>query len=69
MLSKWFYENLIRNRKESDCKNLFRQIKEFIFVKLDDMQKNNPLQNIDWSSNAADNIIKKIQQDVLTVFE
>lgn len=69
MLSKWFYENLIRNRKENDCKNLFRQIKDFIFVKLSGMQKTNPLQNINWSSNAADSIIKKIQQDVLTVFE
>ena len=30
---------------------------------------NNPLQNIDWSSNEADSLIKKIQQDVLIVFE
>lgn len=69
MLSKWFYENLIRSRAESDCKNLFRQIKDFIFEKVNSMQKNNPLQNIDWSSNEADSLIKKIQQDVLIVFE
>jgi hypothetical protein len=69
MLSKWFYEKLIRSKNESDCKNLFRQIKDFILEKVGSIQKTNPLQNINWSSDAADNIIKRIQQDVLTVFE
>lgn len=69
LLSKWFYEKLIMNKKESDCSNLFRQIKDFIFETVGSMQKNNPLQNIDWSSADADRLIKNIQQDVLTVFE
>lgn len=69
LLSNWFYENLIRNKTESDCNILFSQIKRFILERVKDMQKNNPLQNIDWSSNDADRLIKNIQQDVLTVFE
>jgi len=68
-LSKWFYEHLIKKKNESDCNSLFRQIKDFIFVKIEDMQKNNPLQNIDWSSEKADRLIKNIQQDILTVFQ
>lgn len=69
LLSKWFYENLIKNKSESDCSNLFSQIKNFIFERVDDMHKRNPLQNIDWSSDEADRLVKNIQQDVLTVFE
>lgn len=69
LLSKWFYENLIKNRSESDCNNLFSQIKNFIVERVGDMNKRNPLQNIDWSSHEADRLIKNIQQDVLTVFE
>lgn len=68
-LSKWFYEKLIKDKNERDCNNLFRQIKDFIFEKISSMHKNNPLQNIDWSSENADRLIKNIQQDVLTVFE
>lgn len=69
LLSKWFYEKLIMNKKERDCANLFRQIKDFIFETVSSLQKSNPLQNIDWSSDHADRLIKNIQQDVLTVFE
>lgn len=69
LLSKWFYEKLIKDKNESDCNNLFNQIKNFIVQRVDDMHKNNPLQNIDWSSDEADRLIKNIQQDVLTVFE
>lgn len=69
LLSKWFYENLIKNKKESDCNNLFSQIKNFIVERVADMHKKNPLQNIDWSSQRADTLVKNIQQDVLTVFE
>ncbi|MDR6564222.1 MULTISPECIES: hypothetical protein [unclassified Arcicella] len=70
LLSKWFYEKLIKKSKnEGDCNNLFHQIKNFIVERVGDMHKNNPLQNIDWSSNEADRLIKNIQQDILTVFE
>jgi hypothetical protein len=69
LLSKWFYENLIKNKNEADCINLFSQIRRFIEQRVLDMHKKNPLQNIDWGSEAADQMIKNIQQDVLTVFE
>jgi len=69
ILSKWFYENLIKNKNENDCNNLFSQIKGFIKERVADMHKNNPLQNVDWASQDADRLIKNIQQDVLTVFE
>ncbi len=68
-LSKWFYEHLIKEKNEADCNSLFRQIKDFIFVRIEGMQKNNPLQNIDWGSKDADRLIKNIQQDILTVFQ
>ncbi|WP_313189001.1 hypothetical protein [Sphingobacterium sp.] len=69
LLSKWFYENLIKNKNETECNNLFSQIKNFIVERVGDMHKRNPLQNIDWSSDEADRLVKNIQQDVLTVFE
>ena len=69
LLSKWFYEKLIKDKNEKDCNNLFRQIKDFILERVRDVQKSNKLQNIDWGSNDADRLIKDIQQDVLTVFE
>jgi len=68
-LSRWFYEHLIKSKSESECNNLFRQIKEFIFERVLTLHKTNPLQDIDWSSASADTVIKNIQQDVLTVFE
>jgi hypothetical protein len=69
LLSKWFYEKLIKNKNEADCNNLFSQIRRFIEQRVVDMHKRNPLQNIDWGSEEADRLIKNIQQDVLTVFE
>lgn len=69
LLSKWFYENLIKTKNEADCNNLFSQIRRFIEQRVVDMHKKNPLQNIDWGSEVADRMIKNIQQDVLTVFE
>jgi hypothetical protein len=69
LLSNWVYEKLIKDKNESDCNSLFRQIKDFIVERLRDMDKKNPLQNIDWSSKDADKLIKNIQQDILTVFE
>lgn len=69
LLSKWFYENLIKNKNESDCNNLFNQIKNFIVERVSGMHKRNPLQNIDWSSDEADRLVKNIQQDILTIFE
>lgn len=68
-LSRWFYEHLIKTKNESDCNNLFRQIKDFIFERVLTINKTNPLQAIDWSSDQADTVIKNIQQDVLTVFQ
>lgn len=69
LLSKWFYEKLIKKKSENDCNNLFSQIKNFIVERVNDIHKKNPLQNIDWSSDEADRLVKNIQQDVLTVFE
>lgn len=69
LLSKWFYENLIKRKNETDCNNLFSQIKNFIFESVEQMHKRNPLQNINWSSNEADVMVRNIQQDILTVFE
>jgi hypothetical protein len=69
LLSKWFYEKLIKDKNEKDCNNLFQQIKNFIIERVSGIQKNRLLQNIDWSSNEADKLIKDIQQDILTVFE
>ncbi|WP_299112025.1 hypothetical protein [uncultured Winogradskyella sp.] len=68
-LDKWFYEKLIKDKNQSDCNNLFRQIKDFIFESLRGVQRVNSLQDIDWSSDGADRLIKNIQQDILTVFE
>jgi hypothetical protein len=68
-LDKWFYEKLIRDKNQSDCNNFFREIKDFIFETLKDVQRINSLQNLDWGSDDADRLIKNIQQDILTVFE
>ena len=69
LLSKWFYENLIKKKSESDCNNLFNHIKNYIFEQVVDAHKNLPLQSLDWSSEKALGLIKDIQQNVLTVFE
>ncbi|WP_046756463.1 hypothetical protein [Kordia jejudonensis] len=68
-LDKWFYEKLIKQKNQSDCNNLFRQIKDFIFESLRSVQRVNSLQNLNWGSDDADKLIKNIQQDILTVFE
>ena len=68
-LSVMFYEKLLSEKGKSNCADLFRQIKEFIFERLNEMNRNNPLNNIDWGGEDADRIIKNIQEDVLTVFE
>jgi len=68
-LDKWFYEKLIRDKNQPDCNNLFRQIKDFIFESLKDVQRTDTLQDLDWGSDAADRLIKNIQEDILTVFE
>jgi len=68
-LSRMFYEKLIKDKGKSSCDNLFREIKNFIFVRLEQMNKKNPLKNIDWGGEQADILIKRIQQDVLTIFE
>lgn len=68
-LDKWFYEKLIKDKNQSDTNYFFRQIKDFIFESLKDIQRVNSLQNLDWNSDDADRLIKNIQQDILTVFE
>tara|TARA_R110002020_G_scaffold174401_2_gene365858 strand:- start:2369 stop:3118 length:750 start_codon:yes stop_codon:yes gene_type:complete len=68
-LSIMFYEHLVTKKGKSECSNLFRQIEAFIIDRLDEMNKTNPLNSIDWGSDDADRLIKNIQQDVLTVFE
>lgn len=69
ILSRWFYEKLIKNKNENDCNNLFNQIKNFIMERVRDMHKKNPLQGINWTSDEADRVVKNIQQDILTIFE
>lgn len=68
-LSVMFYEHLVTKKGKSECSNLFRQIEAYIIDRLDEMNKINPLNNINWGSDDADRLIKNIQEDVLTVFE
>lgn len=68
-LSIMFHEKLIVEKGKTQCDDLFRQIKDFISEKLRNINKTNPLNNIDWNSNEADKLIKNIQEDVLRVFE
>lgn len=68
-LDKWFYEKLIKDKNQTNCHNLFRQIKDFIFEQLKDVQRTNSLQDLDWGSDDSDRLIKNIQEDILTVFE
>lgn len=67
-LSIWFYEKLVKDKGKTECTELFRQLKNFIIESLKKMQKKNPLQKIDWGSDKSDEVIKNIQQDVLTIF-
>lgn len=70
ILSRWFYEKLIKNKGESDCNNLFGQIKNYIFESVKDIHRDSiSLQNIDWSSDEADRYIKDIQQNILEIFQ
>ena len=68
-LDKWFYEKLIKDKNQSDCNNLFRQIKDYIFERLRGVQRKRTLQSIDWGSDEADRLIKNLQQDILIVFQ
>lgn len=68
-LSIMFYEKLVSEKGKSNCSDLFRQIKEFILERLKNVNRVNPLKNIDWKSDEADRIIKNIQVDVLKIFE
>lgn len=68
-LSKMFYEKLLKDKGKSACTNLFKEIQEFIVVRLGQLHKKNPLDTINWGGEAGLNIIKQIQQDVLKVFE
>lgn len=68
-LSIMFYEKLIVDKGKNDCENLFKQIKDYVFEKIKNMNKTNPLNNINWASDDADRLVKNIQEDVLKVFE
>ncbi|WP_394970957.1 hypothetical protein [uncultured Croceitalea sp.] len=68
-LSVMFYEKLVREKGKTECSNLFKQIKDFIKSRLKEMNKTNPLKDMDWGSNDAVRIIKNILEDVLKVFE
>lgn len=68
-LSIMFYEKLIVDKGKGQCENLFRQIRDYILEKLKNINKTNPLKDIDWKSADADRLIKNIQEDVLKVFE
>jgi len=68
-LSVMFYEKLVVDKGKTDCDDLFKQIKDYIHEKLKAMNKTNPIENIDWKGEAADRIVKNIQEDVLKVFE
>jgi len=68
-ISIWFFEHLIKSKNEQDTNFLYGQLKDYIFENLNTLQRKNPLQNIDWSGEVADRLIKNIQQDVLNVFE
>jgi len=68
-LSIMFYEKLVVEKGKSDCDSLFRQIKDYVFEKIKNVNKTNPLKDIYWSSDDGDRLIKNIQEDVLKVFE
>lgn len=68
-LSVMFYEHLVTKKGKSECSNLFRQVEAYIIDRLYEMNKTNPLNNVNWSGDDADRMIKNIQEDVLTVFE
>lgn len=68
-LSIMFYEKLVVEKGKTECEGLFKQIKDYIFEKTKNMNKTNPLKNIDWSGEDADRLIKNIQEDVLKIFE
>jgi hypothetical protein len=68
-LSIMFYEKLVVEKGKSDCDDLFKQIKEFIFERLKNVNRTNPLDKIDWKGPDADRLVKNIQEDVLKIFE
>lgn len=68
-LSIMFYEKLVVEKGKTECEDLFRQIKDFIFEKTKNMNRTNPLKNINWSGEDTDRLIKNIQEDVLKIFE
>lgn len=43
LLSRWFYEHLIKSKDSKDCNLLFRQIKDFIMERVEDMHERNGL--------------------------
>ena len=68
-LSVMFYEKLIVEKGKADCQNLFRQIKDYVFERVTNMNKTNPLNQIDWNSPDANRLVMNIQEDVLKIFE
>lgn len=68
-LAIMFYEKLVVDKGKTECDDLFRQIKDYITERVKNVNRTNPLDRVDWSSDDADRLIKNIQEDVLKIFE
>ena len=67
-LATFFYEKLIKEKGKTKCSNLFKHIKCFIFEKLKEINKKNPLKDMKWGTPQSLKLITKLQNDVLKVF-
>lgn len=67
-LSTFFYEKLIKEKGKTKCFNLFKRIRGFIFERLKEINKKNPLKNVKWGTPQSAKLISKLQDDVLKVF-
>lgn len=68
-LSVMFYEKLTKQKGDKNRGKLFKRIKDFIVTRLQGINKKNPLKNLDWGSEKANELMQKILTEVLTVFE
>lgn len=64
-----FYEKLVREKGQTKCSNLFKQIKNFIIEHLKGIHKKIPLNKIKWGTQQSEKIIQNIFKKVLIVFE
>lgn len=68
-ISIWFYDHLIKDKNQQDCESLFSHLRNFIVQRVGQINKKNPLTNVNWGSPDANQVISNIQRDVLIVFE